>query len=271
MNQKKFFLLIILYSILSFLLLAALPLPAAAAENGIIWGGSPQVKQVALTFDDGPSPRYTPEILHLLRQNGVHATFFVLGDHVELYPRVVKSEIRDGEEIGNHSFDHPRFTKSDQLTRERELERTTVDLELLGCHPVLFRPPYSAYDHRLVTYLTHTHREMVLWGIDSGDWQGLPAAAIIHNVLDRVHPGAIIIFHDNNEYGRADRTPTVEALKVIVPALRTRGYRMVTVSELVAGKGSETHLSETAGSQSLQPPVKPVLNHSAKKLHSHPL
>jgi peptidoglycan/xylan/chitin deacetylase (PgdA/CDA1 family) len=151
------------------------------------------------------------------------------------------------------------------------LERTSLDLELLGYHSFLFRPPYSAYDHRLVTYLTHTHRELVLWGIDSGDWQGLPAAAIIHNVVDRVHPGAIIIFHDNNEYGRADRTPTVEALKVILPALRAKGYRMVTVSELVAGKGSETRLSGAAGSQSFKPPVKPVLNHPAKKLHSHPL
>ncbi len=212
--------------------------PALAADPGIIWGGSPQVKQVALTFDDGPSPRFTGKILALLRQYQAHGTFFVLGAHVERYPWLVQSAMRDGNEIGNHSFDHPRLTKSDEPTREQELERTALDLELLGCHPdsLLFRPPFSAYDGRLVAYLHHTHRKMVMWGIDSGDWRGLPAADIAHNVLSRVHPGAIIIFHDCDEKEQADRSPTVAALHVILPALQAAGYRMVTVSELVAGE-----------------------------------
>ncbi len=238
MNCKNYLISIICGPLAALLLLAARPVSTPAAEPEIIWGGPLQVKQVALTFDDGPSPHYTGKILSLLRQHQAHGTFFVLGAHVEHYPEVVRAAIRDGNEIGNHSFDHPRLTQSAELSREQELERTALDLELLGYHPaqLLFRPPFSAYDSRLVAYLTHTHRQMVLWGIDSGDWRGLPAAAIIDNVLSRVRPGAIIIFHDSDEHEQADRSPTVAALKEILPALQTAGYGLVTVSQLVAGQ-----------------------------------
>ena len=90
------------------------------------------MRQVALTFDDGPSPRYTGKISSLLKQYQAHGTFFVLGSHVERYPEVVQAAIRGGHELGNHSFDHPRLTKSAELAREQELERTALDLELVG-------------------------------------------------------------------------------------------------------------------------------------------
>lgn len=252
MNLKKYFLIISICPLLALFLLIAWPFPAPAADPKIIWGGPPEVKQVALTFDDGPSPRYTLKILSLLREHQAHATFFVLGAHVELYPRVVQATLREGHEVGNHSFDHPRLSKSDEPSRERELERTTVNLDLLGCKARLFRPPFSDYDGRLVAYLNHTNRRLVLWGIDSGDWRGLPAETIAHNVLSRVRPGAIIIFHDSNENERADRNPTVEALKEILPGLKAMGYRMVTVSELVAeDKGPKS------SPRLLKPPIKP--------------
>jgi peptidoglycan/xylan/chitin deacetylase (PgdA/CDA1 family) len=110
-----------------------------------------------------------------------------------------------------------------------------VDLDLLGApqEPRLFRPPYSAYDSRLADYLAHTRRQLVLWSIDSGDWRGLDSPTIIRNVLGRVRNGAIIIFHDGDETGRKDRSPTVHALAKILPALKAAGYRMVTVSELL--------------------------------------
>ena len=225
------------------------------------------MKQVALTFDDGPSRRCTGKILSLLKQYQAHGTFFVLGAHVERYPWVVQAAIRDGNEVGNHSFNHPRLTKSDELSREQELERTAVNLDLLGCKSRLFRPPFSAYDGRLVAYLAHTHRQLVLWGIDSGDWRGLPAAAIVHNVLDRVRPGAIIIFHDCDEKEKADRRPTVEALKVILPALKAAGYRMVTVSELMAGENA-TPRSASQSEPFLKQPVKPRLDPAEKKIIS---
>ena len=222
---------------LGFLLAGILPGPAWGAEPVYVWAGPVSQQAVALTFDDGPSPVYTPQIMALFEKYQAHGTFFVTGRQVEEHPALVEALLRAGHEVGNHSFSHPRFTEIDQPSREQELERTAVDLDLLGCPPAerLFRPPYSAYDDRLKTYLAHTHRRLVLWSIDSGDWRGLPAPAITKNVMTRVQNGAIIIFHDNDENDRADRRPTVEALGAILPALKAAGYRMVTVSELLSG------------------------------------
>jgi peptidoglycan/xylan/chitin deacetylase (PgdA/CDA1 family) len=216
--------------------LAGAPLgPAWGAEPVDVWAGPTNEKAVALTFDDGPSPVYTPQVMALLQKYQAHGTFFVMGHRVEQFPGLVRGLIKAGHEVGNHSFSHPRLTKTGQLSREQELERTSLDLDLLGCPKSqrLFRPPYSAYDDRLKAYLAHTHRRLVLWSIDSGDWSGLSAPVIIKNVLSRVRNGAIIIFHDNDEEAQADRHPTVEALKIILPALQTAGYRMVTVSQLL--------------------------------------
>jgi len=209
--------------------------PLRAADPVCVWAGAPTEKAVALTFDDGPSPTYTPQIMALLKQYHAHGTFFVMGHKVERYPGLIQAQLRQGNEIGNHSFSHPRMTNEDQVSRERELERTSVDLDLLGCPQKcrFFRPPYSAYDDRLRAYIGHTGRRLVLWSLDSGDWRGLPAPEIIKNVLTQVRNGSIIIFHDSCEQARTDRHPTVEALRTILPALQAQGYRMVTVSELL--------------------------------------
>ena len=106
---------------------------ATAADPVTIWAGQPSQHTVALTFDDGPSPTYTREILALLRQYQAKATFFVLGEKVEKYPELIRAMVRNGHEVGNHTFDHCRLTKTAQPARERELERTQLDLDLLGC------------------------------------------------------------------------------------------------------------------------------------------
>jgi peptidoglycan/xylan/chitin deacetylase (PgdA/CDA1 family) len=207
---------------------------ARGADKVTVWAGSAAEKAVALTFDDGPS-QYTPQIMAVLQKYQAHGTFFVIGRWVEQHPDLVSALLAHGHEVGNHSFSHPHFPDTGRRRRQRELARTAVDLDLLGCPKQgrLFRPPYSQYDKRLKTYIGHTQRHLVLWSIDSGDWRGLAAPAIIDNVLNRVRNGAIIIFHDGDEKGEADREPTVEALKTVVPALKAGGYRMVTVSELL--------------------------------------
>ncbi|MGA9754293.1 MAG: polysaccharide deacetylase family protein [Desulfobaccales bacterium] len=219
---------------------------AWGAEPVTVWAGAPTERAVALTFDDGPSPIYTPQIMALLKQYQAHGTFFVMGHKVEEYPWLVQALLKNGNEVGNHSFSHPRMIKEDQLSRERQLERTSLDLDLLGCpkSPRLFRPPFSAYDDRLKAYLAHTHRCLVLWSLDSGDWKGLTAPAIVHNVLSRVRNGSIIIFHDSGQEAQVDRHPTVEALKIILPALQAAGYRMVTISELLQRPGSRCRPKE---------------------------
>ena len=202
----------------------------------VIWAGESTKHAVALTFDDGPSPLFTPKILALLKQYQAHATFFVMGRKVEKYPGLVQAELRAGHEAGNHSFSHSYLTESSQFTREKELERTDMALDRLGCPKKgrLIRPPFSAFDDRLTTYIAHKQQHLALWSIDSGDWQGLGSEAIVKNVLTRVKNGSIVIFHDSDEKDQADRTPTVEALEVILPALKAEGYELVTVSELVA-------------------------------------
>mgnify|MGYP005850149547 CR=1 FL=1 len=210
------------------------PAAAWAAAPGVITSGASSTPEVALTFDDGPSPRFTPQILDLLERYQAQGTFFVLGKRVEQHPELIQEMIQAGHEVGIHTYSHPRLPTLNPLRRAFELERTWLALHLLGCPDTgIVRPPYSDYDQPLLSYLAHTNREMILWNVDSGDWQGLDARTIAGRVLSRVKNGAIIIFHDSDEYARADRTPTVEALKLILPALHQAGYLLVTLSHLL--------------------------------------
>lgn len=190
---------------------------------------------MALTFDDGPSPRFTPKILELLKEYGARATFFVLGEHAARYPRLVKKLVEAGQEIENHSYHHVRFSKENKSVWEQEIEGTELELDLRGSpdHD-LFRPPYSDYTKSLLRFLDHTNQRLVLWSVDSQDWQEPDADVIVFNVLAQVEPGAIVIFHDSDETGKADRRPTIEALGLILPVLKARGLKCVTVSELLA-------------------------------------
>jgi peptidoglycan/xylan/chitin deacetylase (PgdA/CDA1 family) len=197
-------------------------------------------KQVALTFDDGPNPRFTPEILRLLKKYDARATFFVLGQNAVRYPRLIRALVEAGQEVENHSFTHPRFPVEDQETWQRELERTEVELDLLGCPDHhLFRPPFSDYNKGLLHFMANIRQRLVLWSVDSADWREPDPLSIAVNVLSQVIPGAIVILHDSDETGEADRQPTVEALDLILPALKTRGYTCVTVSELLSSPPSQ--------------------------------
>ncbi len=208
---------------------------AASAGEAPICRGSTARRQVALTFDDGPHPRFTAAILRLLEAYEAHATFFVLGRHAVRYPLMIKEMVKSGQEVANHSFSHLRFPAANRQAWLRELERTDLELDLLGCPDCgLFRPPYSAYNQGLLQCLEHLGQRLVLWSVDSADWREPDPLDIAANVLSKVRPGAIIIFHDSDETGRADRGPTIEALSLILPALSARGYECVTVSELLA-------------------------------------
>ncbi len=216
------------------IVLAGAAPPLLAAPPATVWCGDTSRHAVAITFDDGPSPLYTPEILALLKQYQARATFFVIGSKVEKSPWLIQAMLRGGHEVGNHSFSHPRLTTTDQPSREWELEATSLDLDLAGCpRNRLIRPPYSAFDDRLISYVAHTDRQLVLWSLDSGDWKGRQPGTIVKNVLTRVKNGSIIIFHDSDEKSQADRRATVEALRAILPALRAAGYQLVTVSDLI--------------------------------------
>lgn len=218
---------------LVFLILLAWPGLMRAEPQVFIARGSPEVKAVALTFDDGPSP-YTWEIMSLLNRHRAHATFFVLGCHAAKYPKIIQALLRSGHEVENHSFSHIHFSQADAHAWEKEIGGTEGELALLGVKTCrLFRPPYSDYNTRLLNFLGHVHERAVLWSVDSGDWRGISDVEIAANVLRGVHNGAIVVLHDSDEHGRADRRNTVEALKILLPCLKSRGYKLVTVSELL--------------------------------------
>lgn len=200
------FKLIALTLVLSGLLMGAKPVLAVAV--GPICRGSGLAKQVALTFDDGPHPVVTPQILTLLKKYKANATFFVLGQHAAQYPWIIRELVESGQEVENHSFTHPHFPSEDKEAWFRELERTELELDFLGCADHhLFRPPFSDYNPGLLQCLAHIRQRLVLWSIDAADWRETDPETIAAKVLSQIRPGAIIIMHDSDEPARRTAPP----------------------------------------------------------------
>lgn len=190
-------------------------------------------KMIALTFDDGPHPIYTPEILEYLAENHIHATFFMIGVNVERYPELVQRVLDEGHEIGNHTMDHPdlRRESADMLIRElREAEKLLVNLT--GERPIYFRPPGGRCGQSVRDAAAAMDYDIILWTVDTRDWsQQTTVAQAVSAVLDHVESGAIILCHDS--VSRSDGSVTLAAMREFIPALLEQGYRFVTVSELL--------------------------------------
>ncbi len=191
---------------------------------------------VALTFDDGPS-QYTPPIVELLARHGARATFFVEGQAIAGNEETLRRTAREGHELGNHAWSHPRpRARTDQELRD-ELRRTSRAIyDATGVDARLLRPPYGTDAARYARIgaelgLTPT----VLWSVDGYDYQEVAAEDIVTFVRSTIRPGAIVLLHDGR---RADR-PTVEALAAILADLTARDYRSLTVSELLAASTTD--------------------------------
>lgn len=186
-------------------------------------------RAVALTFDDGPSPRYTPLILATLRKLHVHATFFVVGYLADEYPELVRRELHAGMSVGNHSYNHPEVPPFDQLPRrlaEDEITLGAQSLRQLGARPALFRPPGGSSAANVVQAAKRLGERVVLWSVDPGDWRpGMTPRQIARGVLTAVRPGSIIILHD----GGGDRSATAAALPAIVKGIRHRRLRLLAI------------------------------------------
>ncbi|QOV11569.1 polysaccharide deacetylase family protein [Viridibacillus arvi] len=195
--------------------------------------GPTDQKRVALTFDDGPDPRFSNDVLDVLKQYNVPATFFVLGSKAVANPEIVKRMQNEGHVIGNHTYAHPNLVKESDLTLDREVTRTEDALNgIIGYRTKLFRPPYGFLYNELVEKLREMNYYVIAWSVDSLDWQEDPPEVIASNVVDNIHPGAIILMHDGAESG-GDRTNTIESLHQIIPKLQEQGYEFVTVPELL--------------------------------------
>lgn len=199
---------------------------------------------VALTFDDGPNPPYTTEIVRWLKAHGAVATFFCVGRAVARYPEIVREEAAAGDAVGNHTWDHAHLLLERPTHQRRELQRTSAAIKVAtGAAPTLFRPPFGGRDPEIVSLAGSLGMRTVLWSIPlAGDWNRPPAKVIAARILAKVKPGAIMVLHDGNKgacgvvphMARAacDRSQSVEAVKVIVSTLQAKGYRFVTVDEL---------------------------------------
>lgn len=188
------------------------------------------VKAIALTFDDGPSPQYTPGVLNTLKEFGAKGTFFVIGQELVRYPDVAKQVLADGMELANHGFHHLTLQNLDPTSVQAEALPVEQELTALaGNRPTLYRLPKGRGDARSLRALADMGYTVVYWSIDTRDYLPRDPAKIAAQVQKEVHPGAIVIFHD----GGGNQQHTVDALKLLLPALKAQGYQMVTVSQLL--------------------------------------
>lgn len=185
---------------------------------------SGESKRIALTFDDGPHPVCTPQLLDGLKARGVKASFFITGQNAEKYPELVERMQREGHLIGNHTYSHIQLTKQNREQFREELVKTNgIIREITGEDPVFVRPPYGSWDKKFEEEL---NMFPVLWTIDPLDWCTKDAGNVACRVISKAKENAVILMHD--EYDS-----TVRAALSVVDALQREGYAFVTVEEIL--------------------------------------
>lgn len=208
-------------------------------KGDMIWEVPISQKVIALTFDDGPDPTETIQILNVLHDYNAKCTFFAIGKKIAAYPEIAKRVIDEGHELANHTYNHVYFKKpisAEQVTKELELTENEI-IKISGRHSSLFRPPGGMYDETLVDVSNRMGLKPVLWSWhqDTRDWNRPGVWSISNKVINNAHSGDIVLFHDY-VHGQSQ---TREALQIILPALEKQGFRFVTVSELIGLSNTE--------------------------------
>jgi peptidoglycan-N-acetylglucosamine deacetylase len=208
---------------------------------------------IAMTFDDGPSEKLTPELLDILAQHHIHATFFVIGENVVKHPEILQRAVREGHEIGNHSWSHPAFAKMSDARVRTELQKTDdAILHAIGGRPVLMRPPYGSITARQKQWINAEFGyRIILWDVDPLDWKRPGPAVITSRIVKETRPGSIILSHDIHP-------GTIKAMPQTFDELQARGFKFVTVSELIA-MGKPMTPKQT-GSEGPTPLASPASN-----------
>lgn len=193
----------------------------------------PRVKKIALTFDDVPDPRFTTQVLDVLKKEGVKATFFAVGDRSKKHPDIVARIRREGHAIGNHSYNHAQLNKLSVEDFRNQIERTNRILKsITGHEPRLIRPPYGEINEEQLRWARKNNYKVVNWNVDSLDWKGLSKDEVKHNILSAVGPGAIILQHAGGGVG-SDLSGSIQALPEVIAELRNKGYTFVTLPEML--------------------------------------
>jgi peptidoglycan/xylan/chitin deacetylase (PgdA/CDA1 family) len=203
----------------------------AATNNGKISFSSCTVegKEIAITFDDGPHKTNTPQLLDILKQRGIHATFFVVGQNAAEYPDILKRIVAEGHELANHSYTHPVLASMSQSAVHEQLDKThQAVLKATGVSMKLLRPPYGALSEpQRRTANSEFGYKVILWSVDPLDWKVRDAARVQNEIVSHTQTGSIVLAHDIHK-------STVDAMPETLDKLTEKGFKFVTVSELLA-------------------------------------
>lgn len=265
------------FSSARFALAQSAPAPAAEAP-AVAASPAPNASQItfdsvhvdgpyiAMTFDDGPNATLTPKLLDLLAARHIKATFFVVGQNAADHPEILKRAAREGHEIANHSWTHPNLAKMSDDAVRRELQKTDDAIKAaIGTRPQYLRPPYGSITARQKNWI---HSEfgyrIIIWDVDPLDWKRPGPSVVTHRIVSETRPGSIILSHDIHP-------GTIEAMPATFDQLTAKGFKFVTVSELIAmakplpPKPASTPrpVASTAPAEAATPATMPVATPSA--------
>lgn len=205
---------------------------SASTVSQVISKGNANSNEIALTFDDGYDGENIDAILQILSKNNIKATFFITGEAAKANPVIIKKAIENGNELGNHSYSHPSFTKLSYYQIQNEVNQAEAFIYGLTEKSTLpyFRPPYGDYNSTVLQAVGEINYSMTItWTIDTLDWSGISAAEITQNVLNNASSGAIVLMHVSS-----GAKNTKYALQDIIDGLKSRGYTIVALSQLLA-------------------------------------
>lgn len=184
---------------------------------------------IAMTFDDGPKPGQTDRLLDMLKERGIKATFFVVGQNAAAFPELIQRMVAEGHEVGNHSWNHASFTKAGAAGVASQINQTDAALIAAGApKPVTVRPPYGATNASISKRLNQEFgQKVIMWDVDPLDWKHRNSARVTAEILKNTKPGSIVLAHDIH-------ASTVDAMPATLDGLAQKGFKFVTVSELIA-------------------------------------
>ncbi len=201
---------------------------------------------VALTFDDGPHPTHTPRILNILNKYGAKGTFYVLGTRVKSHPSILAKAVASGHEIGVHTWDHPSLTKISREAVNSQMDRSVAAIRsAIGRSVRTMRPPYGAVNTDLVNHFSQKYGlSTIMWSVDTNDWRRPGVSVVTSRAVNQAKNGSIILLHDIH-------APSAAAVEGIVKGLQARGFKLVTVSELLRRARAEARGGATASAPKL--------------------